>query len=65
MKAIEQLGKRSLEEKLKTIYATPEELTPEQRALRDRIEARLWELYVEQHPPVHTPANFIEDKEEW
>lgn len=64
MKAIEQLGKRSLEEKLKAIYAC-QELTPELQALRDRIEARLWALYVEQHPPVHTPANFIEDKEEW
>jgi hypothetical protein len=64
MKTIEQLGERTLEQKLKAIYTSPE-LTPEQIALRDRIEARLWQLYVEKHPPVHTPANFIEKDEDW
>jgi hypothetical protein len=66
MKSIEQLSEQTLKRKLKAIYALPQDaLSQAQRASRTQIENRLWDLHIEAHPPIHTPANFIENDEEW
>ena len=62
MKTIEQLSKATLKRRLKAIYALDQfSLTQAQIDERTQIENRLYEIYREEHPPIHTPPGFVDD----
>ena len=65
MNDFQQPSEATLKRRLKVLYAIQYSLTLEQIIERNNIEEQLWKLHCEKHPPVHTPANFIEKQEDW
>jgi hypothetical protein len=63
MKTIDQLSKSGLRKRRQHIMTMP--LTPVRAEKIRQIEAREWELYREENPPVKAPANFFVREEEW